>query len=1120
MADTDANYAELFGRIVKIIQRGIKGKDAIFVVHAQTLKRDFTCVCSFFAPIDEGDAVYAICTIEENTRYGQVLKFVRPPFIQVSMDKDSVLRCFIRVLRGTGFGNIKAHHLYDLFSRQAGGDNKVVSFISELAGIWNDNKDDDVFLPYTEVVTKDQMKKLITWWFKNRSLRRLYLFGLTNREIEACKMSHDKIYEYCLTNPYRLIPLSIDKCDEILLRQNKVGSPEDRRCAQIVRKMYAHMEDKSWTGTPSRILQTMFPDLVTYLDRLKKEYGVIGDLHTVYLDYAHRVEVAVSEKVDQLVRLNAIDPSTPMDSKLRESVNFKSTTLTDEQKIAVQGAIDNNISIITGSAGTGKCLSPDTPVLLYNGAIKTAKEIAIGDVLMGEDSTPRHVLSICSGFDNMYEIIPSKGRPFVCNEPHVLTLKGIMPHKEFHNVRYSEKGIIRNKAFATDEEASAFMASLPEDIFDIPLNVYMGMSDNFKRYTYLYHTGVDFPEQPVEFDPYLIGLWLGDGTTIRSETTNTDIDYMNQKLPEYGLDLSVRSNDVLYRIVSAGDNYRKKGGNEFINALKKYDLLSNKHIPDVYKINSRQIRLALLAGIIDSDGSQEHNCIEISPKSDQLADDIEYLAFSLGFMVTKHKTNKSCMYKGEKREGLYNLIRIFGEGLEEIPVLLDRKERLQKKRANCVSFKVKPLGRGIYFGFTLDGNGRFLLGDFLVTHNTTIIAEIVHNLTLRDEKFAIASFTGKAVARIREVIKLRSPSTLHRMIARAATIPKFAHLIIDEASMVTTELFYAFIKAFPGPYRITLVGDPNQLQPIGWGTLLEQLLKSKRVPIFRLSQNHRLEKVNGDINGIMANANGLIRAWGGDINEDEPPFEFVTTDNFSMIDGNIEIVYDVLRALYNSGVPANEITMITPYNKEIDDLNKTAQQIFNETSKSIVDSRGKLWCIRDRVMLLENNYEINVMNAEEGMVTDISPEEIAVQFKDGATHYFKLEPSPEDEKKDDEDHPYAKELTVLMLGHCFSISIHRAQGSEWPYVIIAVPAHTANSSFLNRNLIYTAITRAKRACWIVGDIEAFKAGAFRSAGYRCENLSERLSKVDISAVDLRTTDSSAPLVSQLEQLTI
>lgn len=1002
-------YAELFGRVVKIVQRGGNNKDAIFVVHTQLRNQDFTCLCGYFAPVDEGDAVYAVCSFETDKKYGQVLRFARPPFIQVSMDKDSILRCFIRVLRGTGFGNIKAHHLYDVFSRQAGGDDKVVAFISELAGLWNESKDEGLFLPYTDILSKDQMRKLMMWWFKNRSLRRLYLFGLTNREIDACKMSHDKIYEHCLTNPYKLVPLSIEKCDEILMRQNKVGTPEDRRCAQIVRKMYSHMEDKSWTGTPSRILQTMFPDLLTYLERLKKEYGVIANMHTAYLDYAYRVETGVAEKVDMLIRSTMVDASTPLDSKLRESANFKTKTLSDEQKAAVQGSLDNNISIITGAGGTGKCLDPNTPLLLFDGSIKVAKEIKVGDILMGDDSMPRRVMSICSGTDNMYEIRPSKGRPFTCNEPHVLTLR-----------------------------------TADGNIIDMPLNEFMQKPVEFQKACQLYHVGIEYPERAMELHPAVVGIYIAV------------------------------SNDA------------------------------NMCIPRAYKYNARKHRLALLASIIDVVGKVEGDHIDINLQFERLRNDVEYVALSLGYMATR-------IEEGIRLEGM----------LSDLPFHIDRQALIDTE-ASRVSFEVIPKGRGEYCGFTLDGNGRFLLSDFLVTHNTTIIAEIVHNLELRNERFAIAAFTGKAVARIREVIKLRSPSTLHRMIARAATIPKFAHLIIDEASMVTTELFYVFLKAFPGNYRITLVGDPNQLQPIGWGTLLEQLMKSGRVPIFRLSQNHRLEKVNGDVNGIMVNANGLIQIKEGVQDEDEPPFDFVTTDNFNMIDGNIEIVYDVLRALYNGGVSANDITIITPYNREIDLLNKTAQQIFNETSKNVLDSRGKLWCVRDRVMLTENNYEINVMNAEEGIVTEVSPEEIAVQFKDGATHYFKLEPTDTEKegKKTDEDDPYSKELVVTMLEHSYVLSIHRSQGSEWPYVIVAIPQHSANSSFLNRNLIYTSITRAKKACWIVGDIEAFKAAAFRSPGFRCENLAERVNKIDISAVDMRVVDASAPLVAQVEQLTL
>jgi len=131
-----------------------------------------------------------------------------------------------------------------------------------------------------------------------------------------------------------------------------------------------------------------------------------------------------------------------------------------------------------------------------------------------------------------------------------------------------------------------------------------------------------------------------------------------------------------------------------------------------------------LAGLIDSDGYQQDNCYEIFQKSKELAEDIEYLALSLGFMATVTQTDKGCMYKGEMRMGDYYRISIFGEGLETIPVLLERKKchpRNSKRRANCVTFQVEPLGEGDYNGFELDRNGRFLLGDFTVTHNSSIL---------------------------------------------------------------------------------------------------------------------------------------------------------------------------------------------------------------------------------------------------------------------------------------------------------------------------------------------------------------------------------------------------------------
>jgi len=157
------------------------------------------------------------------------------------------------------------------------------------------------------------------------------------------------------------------------------------------------------------------------------------------------------------------------------------------------------------------------------------------------------------------------------------------------------------------------------------------------------------------------------------------------------------------------------------------DQLNNKHIPQCYKVNSRKNRLALLAGIIDSDGYQHDNCYEIVQKSKELAEDIEYLALSLGFMATVTQVEKGYMYNGEMRMGNYYRISIFGEGLETIPVVLERKKchlRIITKRANCLRFQVESLGEGDYNGFELDGNRRFLLGDFTVTHNSTYVDTI------------------------------------------------------------------------------------------------------------------------------------------------------------------------------------------------------------------------------------------------------------------------------------------------------------------------------------------------------------------------------------------------------------
>jgi hypothetical protein len=152
-------------------------------------------------------------------------------------------------------------------------------------------------------------------------------------------------------------------------------------------------------------------------------------------------------------------------------------------------------------------------------------------------------------------------------------------------------------------------------------------------------------------------------------------------------------------------------------------MINDKHIPHVYKCNSRQVRLQVLAGLIDSDGhySSKDKCFTIIQKSNQLTDDILYIARSLGFAAYCKKVTKSWSYKGVKKQGIYNRVIISGDGLHEVPTKVPRKraeKRLQKKNALLTGINVKPVGKGNYYGFTLDGNNRYLLGDFTVTHNT------------------------------------------------------------------------------------------------------------------------------------------------------------------------------------------------------------------------------------------------------------------------------------------------------------------------------------------------------------------------------------------------------------------
>jgi hypothetical protein len=401
---------------------------------------------------------------------------------------------------------------------------------------------------------------------------------------------------------------------------------------------------------------------------------------------------------------------------------------------------------IEGPMGCGKCHGIDTPILMYDGSIKMVQDIEPGDIVMGDDSKPRNVLALGRGEDELYDVIPIKGEKYTVNSEHILCLKhsgeGCIKtifnkdgSASYKTIRFNSKTQkIQYRNFNYSGDAKQYLKSFSENdnITEISIKNYIKLPTYIKNnWLKGYRTAVDFPTKDVLFDPYIIGFWLGDGESACSRITNQDaiiLDYLHTELKRYDLNLNYISK-YDYEISSN----KIDGKNIFLQSLQYYNLINNKHIPNDYKINDKNTRLKILAGLIDTDGYLYGNSFEIIQKSKVLSDDILYIARSLGFGAYQKMCNKSCMHKGKKITGLYYRVYISGSGLDEIPVKCLRKkahERNQIKDALVTGINVKSKGYGKYYGFTLDGNNRYLLGDFTVTHNTTLCNGICESLNL------------------------------------------------------------------------------------------------------------------------------------------------------------------------------------------------------------------------------------------------------------------------------------------------------------------------------------------------------------------------------------------------------
>lgn len=392
------------------------------------------------------------------------------------------------------------------------------------------------------------------------------------------------------------------------------------------------------------------------------------------------------------------------------------------QKVTVDFALNHRLSVIMLPADHAKCHAKGTPILMADGRTLPVEEIRIGDRVMGT-AGPMEVWNVSSGRAPLYKVVPTKGNPFVGNEDHVLTLV----HTE------------------TDE------------VVDVSIRDFLRWAPSRRKDHKVFHMPVEKfeGEKELPIDPYFLGVWFGDGRhSVKEGVTITNVDpevlaRLEGVASDHGLVVTQRDSQTVSLSWPGGRSGSRKRENPIMGKLRR--LVGEGLSMEAVKTAPWGQRAAFLAGFIDADGTTRDNCVNVVQKRVDWADAVEFVARSLGIGVSRG-TYSHPVY------GPYVRLALYGEALAKVPIRIPRKKvSATKRRKNGLreGFRIEPIGEGDYFGFTIGGNGRYLLGDFTVTHNTTTMAmlglyKLQQDVTLRG---AIVSATQTQAEKVLRVVK-------------------------------------------------------------------------------------------------------------------------------------------------------------------------------------------------------------------------------------------------------------------------------------------------------------------------------------------------------------------------------
>lgn len=337
---------------------------------------------------------------------------------------------------------------------------------------------------------------------------------------------------------------------------------------------------------------------------------------------------------------------------------------------------------------------------------------------------------------------------------------------------------------------------------------------------------------------------------------------------------------------------------------------------------------------------------------------------------------------------------------------------------------------------------------------STVIGELIKHI----DNYRVASFTGKAVSRLRRLVPTDKLSTLHSILFQ--DIEKFDYLIIDEATMVNDKLLADVLERIDNvDLRLVLIGDCNQLRPILPGDVFGTLID--KVPTVRLTTNHRVNRDSilfSNLENVVAKNCEL--KWG---------------DDFKFIKGDKETVLELAEELTSQGIDHRRIKIVSPYNADLNYINYSLMDIYIPDTGERKDSYDNTWMKGCIVMHLKNNRLAGVMNGDEGEIIRFENDEMIVRINDEEIIYSMKR----------------GELPTYNLKLSWAITVHKSQGSEWDIVVLYLPSGGGN--FVNDKLMYTAMSRAKERLIVVGQSERdMKTMLKRRAEHIFSNLGDKL----------------------------